>query len=432
MLKSKGIKLLKWLFVLSLIVVILLTLYDRFFSGPQWELEAVNATKSWTDSSGKNIIIAILDTGVNNDYNFSLIRGYNTQDHSSNTKDENGHGTLVAGLAAGNGPRYYGSAPLALVMPIKALDQNGVSESSRVAEGIIWAADHGANIINLSVGSPRYSKIVDYAVQYAVKNNVIVVAAAGDGGYRRLFYPAAFENVISVSSLDRNNQKLSFVNYDDNVDILAPGDSIERTIHNQKQVIEGTSASVPIVSGAIAQLLERNPALDIKQIKALLHKSLGKDKRLDIPALIRSAGSNSGYNRPAKQCKADAIDLINPQQDLVSLTNLHLLPDHNIKQNSQFVTISLITDYLRKITFNDALRITGDDKKRLTKKDLWRMIIDNTKLSENLSKKTEAEYKHIALGNQFVGFSGSQESGENLPATSSDLFHALIKVLDYE
>ena len=192
-----------------------------------------------------------------------------TYDHAGNGEvDPAGHGTHVAGIIAAhanNGVGIAGAAPGVKILPVRVLDASGSGSSSDVAEGIIWAADHGARVINLSLGGGP-SPGMQIAMQYALSKQVVTFAAAGnayqDGNLPT--YPAAYPEAIAVAAIDSNLQHADFSNTGSYVDLAAPGDLIWSTYgqgHSQYALMSGTSMATPYATATAALVLGENPNL---------------------------------------------------------------------------------------------------------------------------------------------------------------------------
>ncbi|MFQ5409969.1 MAG: S8 family serine peptidase, partial [Anaerolineales bacterium] len=181
-------------------------------------------------------------------------------------QDDNGHGTHVAGIAAAasnNGIGIAGVSWGARVMPVKVLSASGSGSYQDVASGIIWAADNGANVINLSLGGSSPSGVLENAVNYATNRGVLVVASAGNSGNSTPNYPAAYANAFAVAATDSSNNRASFSTFGGFVDIAAPGVSIYSTYFDDTYAsLSGTSMSAPHVSGAAALLYSYSQYLD--------------------------------------------------------------------------------------------------------------------------------------------------------------------------
>lgn len=224
---------------------------------------------------GNGVRVAIFDTGVNTTSgDIDLAGGVSFVDGVSSYTDDNGHGTKMASILSANlnGQGITGVAPNIDLYSVKVLDQNGVGRYSSVLNGVEWAIENNIQIIAMSFGGSEYSDILSDAINRAVNNNILVVAAVGNGGSNSIYYPAAFNDVISVGSSDSNNDLASFSNYGEGIDIVAPGTELsayglDGTLENT----QGTSASVQQVAGAAALLLGIDSGLTNGQIKFLLY-----------------------------------------------------------------------------------------------------------------------------------------------------------------
>jgi subtilisin family serine protease/uncharacterized membrane protein len=231
---------------------------DTYFAA-QWNMQKVRATEAWNvTTSNPNVIIAILDTGVDLDHPDlanKVISNINFS-NSTTTDDVYGHGTHVAGIAAAmtnNGIGVAGLGYSCNIMNVKVLGDNGAGTHSSIAAGIIWAADNGAKIINLSLGGGGSTQTLEDAVNYAWSKGVVVVAAAGNNGNSYKVYPAGYANCIAVAATDRNDVRPSWSNYGDWVDVAAPGAGIYSTILGDSYgYMAGTSMASPHVAGLAA------------------------------------------------------------------------------------------------------------------------------------------------------------------------------------
>ncbi len=256
---------------------------DPFYAS-QWALARLGAEQAWEISSDASnpIIIAIVDTGVDLDHPDlagKIVPGYNFVDNNNNPMDNNGHGTHVAGIAAAvanNGVGISGVSWSSKIMPIKALDDKGAGNDYLVAQGITWAVDNGANIVNLSFGGIQYSTVLKDAVDYAAQKGVVVIAAAGNeaGNGNPVFYPAALDNVVAVGATDSFDKHAAFSNYGSYIDISAPGVSVLSTIwDNRYGYMSGTSMAAPFVSGAASLILSLNPRMSRDQVEERIKQS---------------------------------------------------------------------------------------------------------------------------------------------------------------
>jgi subtilisin family serine protease len=181
------------------------------------------------------------------------------------------HGTSVASIIAGS----EGIAPMAELLVVRVLDDEGLGNSYQVAQGIVQAVDRGAKLINMSLGVYQDSAVLRQAVQYAQEHGVLMVAAAGNDGYGRMPYPAAYSAVLSVTAVDGNGQYALFPNQSKEIDFAAPGVGVLTANEDEGTVLfSGTSAAAPFVSGTLASLLSGEDALPPQQAVELLQRYL--------------------------------------------------------------------------------------------------------------------------------------------------------------
>lgn len=236
------------------------TLYSK-----QWNLAKINASAAWDVSQGGYGPIAIVDTGIDashSDLSGEIEPGYNFVNNSTDTSDDNGHGTSVAGIIAGITNNSNGVASIGFkgsLIPVKVLDSTGTGTYGDVASGIIYAADNGAKIINLSLGGSSPSQTLQSAVNYAEQKGVIVVAAAGNNGNSAAVYPADYPGVIAVSATDTNDNLASFSSYGSDIVASAPGVGIISTYNNGGYAtMSGTSMAAPEVAGLLGLALSHS------------------------------------------------------------------------------------------------------------------------------------------------------------------------------
>ena len=228
----------------------------------QWALERLGAATVWGEANGTGAVVAVVDTGVDAGHpdlaGQLTAAGVDYVDASGDGhSDPEGHGTHVAGIIAavrGNGIGVAGLAPNARIMPVRVLDATGSGWSSAIAKGIIYATDHGANVVNLSLGGPDADSATKTAVSYANSHGVIVVAAAGNQRQsgNQTNYPAAYPGVVAVASTGTSDASSWFSNTGSYVDIAAPGENILSTVPGSYQYMSGTSMATPFVTAAAA------------------------------------------------------------------------------------------------------------------------------------------------------------------------------------
>ncbi|MBX3191432.1 MAG: peptidase S8 [Labilithrix sp.] len=276
----------------------------------QWHMTRVGAERGWEYACGQGVTVAVVDTGIAcyDEQGFmkgtdlagtACVDGYNFVGKNKIAADDQGHGTHVAGTIAqttNNGIGVAGLAHCAKLMPVKVLSARGWGTMADVAEGIRWAADNGAQVINLSLGSSSKSGVVENAVKHAYKKGVVVVAAAGNSG-RSVGYPAAYDGVIAVSATDRNDAIAWFSSRGPQVAIGAPGVAVtQQTICEagknkceQWGVFNGTSMASPHVAGAAAILVGQG-VTDPDSVRAVLQSTASpkEDKNLFGAGILES------------------------------------------------------------------------------------------------------------------------------------------------
>jgi thermitase len=258
--------------------------------GDQWALTRVWAYQAWDVTRGSSsVVIAIVDTGVDLGHPdltsklTSTDTWYDFGNGDSDPRDTYGHGTHCAGIAAAASNNATGVAGLswhARIMPVKVFpDNSGSTTSYSVARGILHAANKGADIISLSLGSSSPSEVIREAINYAHNNSIIVVAAAGNSSSSSKNYPAAFDHVISVASTASNDRKSYFSNYGTWVDVSAPGSYILSTMPTYHVVLNdygysmsydelsGTSMATPYVAGLASLVVTNHPGWSPEQVE---------------------------------------------------------------------------------------------------------------------------------------------------------------------
>lgn len=246
-------------------------------------LSVTHTFEGWAYTTGSpDVVIAVLDTGLNlghPEFAGRIIPGYDFVNDDGEPLDDNGHGTHATGIigaAMNNGMGSVGVCPECRIMPVKVLNQNNAGTWSGVANGIIYAADHGARVINLSLGAAVSSQTLENAVDYAKAKGVLIVAAAGNMGVDRKFYPAALENVMAVSATDAQDRHWSLSNYGDYIDVAAPGYAIYSTYNDMNNYYQGytfmsgTSMASPFAAGLAGLLFSQHPTRTADEVKSLI------------------------------------------------------------------------------------------------------------------------------------------------------------------
>jgi serine protease len=264
----------------------------------QWNFKMVHAEKAWDITRGRNVVVAVIDTGVAfekddkcykaKDFaDTKFVKGYDFIHNDEHPNDDNGHGTHVAGTIAestNNGEGVAGLAPEAKIMPLKVLSAGGMGNAADIADAIRFAADHGAKVINMSLGSPFPSAIIHNACVYAHKKGCTIVAAAGNSGSEGVGYPAAWPECIAVSAVGPSGDLAPYSSWGKPVGIAAPGgdktqgDSagvLQNTVLQSADdyySFQGTSMASPHVAAAAALVISRG-VTDPAEVRAVLRKS---------------------------------------------------------------------------------------------------------------------------------------------------------------
>ncbi|WP_328774386.1 type VII secretion-associated serine protease mycosin [Streptomyces sp. NBC_00286] len=290
----------------------------------QWPLEAMRAKEAWQTTKGEGITVAVLDTGVDAqhpDLAGNVLAGKDMVGFGAGRGDRAWarHGTAMAGIIAGHGhgpgnaDGVMGIAPEAKILPVRVILEDGDSARGKarntrgnaLAEGIRWAADNGADVINLSLGDDSKSAhpeaTEDAAVQYALKKGAVVVASAGNGGEKgdHISYPAAYPGVIAATAVDKYGTRASFSTRRWYATVSAPGVDVVIADPDRKYYEGwGTSAASAFVSGAVALVRAAHPNLAPAQIKELL-----EDTARNAPSGGRDDSRGFGFVDPAAAIK---------------------------------------------------------------------------------------------------------------------------------
>ncbi|MEC1799566.1 S8 family serine peptidase [Bacillus mojavensis] len=312
----------------------------------QWNLEPIQVKQAWKEGlTGKNVKIAVIDSGISPHDDLSISGGYSAVSYTSSYKDDNGHGTHVAGIigAKHNGYGIDGVAPEAQIYAVKALDQNGSGDLQGLLKGIDWSIANGMDIVNMSLGTSSDSQILHDAMDKAYEKGVLLVAASGnDGNGKPVNYPAAYSSVVAVSATDQHNQLASFSTTGNEVEFSAPGTDITSTyLHQYYATGSGTSQATPHAAAMFALLKQRDPGNTNVQLRALMQKNIvdlgmtGRDQQFGYGLIqYKAQQADKAYAaaeqavKKAEQTKAQAD--IDKARKLVSQ-----LPDSNAKKALQ-------------------------------------------------------------------------------------------------
>lgn len=274
----------------------------------QWNFQMVGAEAAWKRSRGTGVVVAVIDTGVSGtssakgqacrDFgSTTFTAGYDFVNRDSDPYDDHGHGTHVAGTiaeATNNSEGVAGLAYGATIMPLKVLSASGSGTSADIADAIRWATDKGANVINMSLGSPFPDAVIRSACTYAFKKGVVIVAAAGNSGKQGVGYPAAYSECIAVSSVGPSGKLAGYSSWGKQVALAAPGgdiggysdrDESAGILQNTNLPVEyggqgdgyyafqGTSMASPHVAAAAALVMAQGIKDPVKVRKALIESA---------------------------------------------------------------------------------------------------------------------------------------------------------------
>lgn len=272
----------------------------------QWHLDnsvygGINMEEAWNISSGAGVTVAVVDTGIRKGTDLAstcFVSGRDFVNNDNNPTDDNGHGTHVAGTIAqstNNSLGVAGAAFNSCLMPLKVLDSQGSGGYANIANGIRFAADNGAKVINLSLGGTADSSTLKDAVAYAYEKGVIVVAACGNDNQPNCLYPAAYDDyVIAVGATRYDETKAPYSNYGPSLDLVAPGGDLSVDQNNDDYgdgvlqqtfqirgwritwgyyFFEGTSMATPHVAGAAALVLSNGNATTPDEVRTALQET---------------------------------------------------------------------------------------------------------------------------------------------------------------
>lgn len=280
----------------------------------QWALDRIDIERAWEVTEGSpNMIVAVVDTGIDYrhpDLQGKVLRGRDFINNDDDALDDNFHGTHCAGILAArrqNGG-IVGVSPGVTLLAVKVLSDRGAGTFAQVAAGIAYAAERGASIISLSLGSSIPSQAMDEAIRYARRKGSIVFAGAGNQGSEKPFYPAVNPDVIAVGATTREDRRARYSNMGSHLTVTAPGSDILSTILNGGYArVSGTSMATPHVAGVAALMKSINPRLDAEAVRRILTESA-----LDLGA----GGFDTEYGHGRLQA-SKAVRTVKPQQAVI-------------------------------------------------------------------------------------------------------------------
>ena len=360
---------------------------DLFYQD-QWALQAIDAPEAWKIEKGsRDVVIAIVDTGVNYNHEdlksriwtneeesdgngvdddgngyVDDIRGWDFADspylpsdvdhldRDNDPMDENGHGTHVAGVVAAVPDNSTGIAGVTWNCRIMALRGGGdFLEDDDLSAAIVYAADNGARVINMSWGGEDLSYIIRDAIEYAYSRGCVLVGAVGNDNRPSVIYPALHKHVIAVGATDKWDKKAYFSNYGPGVDIFAPGDRVFGTTLNGKYSDwSGTSMATPVVCGVAALMISKRPGLTSEEVNQILRYSADE---VDEP-LFAGVGRVNAAEALATASSPLIARITSPDSGAGADTSLTI---RGTAAGSHFLRFQL------EYSLTDVLRLTFDD-----------------------------------------------------------------------
>jgi len=332
-----------------------------------WGIERIFAPKVWETTTGNQVKVAVLDTGIDNSHtelSSAILSSYNFVNETADVTDGHGHGTHVAGtiVSVKNDTGYIGASYEAELMVGKVLADDGSGYLSDVVEGIDWARKNGAKIINLSLGTEYNSKLLEDAVNRAYSADVIVVAAAGNNYGGSLLYPAAYSSAISVGATDSQDKLASFSAI--GADLVAPGVSITSTLPGNKYAAwSGTSMAAPHISAAAALLIS-NGIMNVR------------DKLFENAVDLGISGKDSyyGYGLVNIEAAVNGKDILAP---LITI----LEPINNVTVSGKVLFKANVTDEsgIKSVSFK-----LGETQIKSFTTEPYEITYDSTKLENGM------------------------------------------------
>jgi subtilisin len=263
---------------------------------PKWDenhqiiplgVERIGARRVWERTTGKEVKVAVLDTGIDinhPDLKINVAEGINLVSPGVVPEDDHGHGTHIAGIiaAADNSSGVIGVSPAAQLYPVKVLNSRGEGTLTHILEGLQWCVDNGIQVINMSFGTDSHSVALEKAITVVHRAGIVMVAAAGnDGTNFSVDFPAAYHQTVAVGAVTSGDRLAWYSSRGSEITLVAPGDRVLSTIRGGRYGrLSGTSMATAHVTGAVALLLQMKPELEPWQVIKILTGSAEKLRRL--------------------------------------------------------------------------------------------------------------------------------------------------------
>jgi hypothetical protein len=387
------------------------------FKDPKADLQYMHdllKTESAQKLAGKHKVkIAVIDQGIDKNHpelKGKLLNSYNVI-NPMNQATPDYHGTHVAGIIAaekGNDVGGYGINPNVELISIDVIDRSWTTTDYTIAQAILEAVKRGAKVINMSLGSPMPSPILEDAVKEALSKNVIIVASAGNSGDDTRMYPASIEGVISVGSIN-NEKKLSyFSTYGPSVDLVAPGEDVYSTLYDYEKKstyynMSGTSMSAPVVTGVVSLLLSKYPDLTPQEVEFILEhtaEDLG-EKGFDVKYGYGLVNPIAALKYNIKNIpKYVKVELTNEELDKVA-KKIDPSPNYQVKE--YFTKPSKRHVYKLQVNEGDHIQITLNGAKQYDYKFNVYMDHDKDPFELQVNDVTEGKIEGKAIIAPFSG-----------------------------
>jgi type VII secretion-associated serine protease mycosin len=395
---------------------------DPLYTAPgQYYWSKIEANAALDISQGNGVVVAVLDSGVDllhPDLAGQLVTGTNIVSPGEDPQDDTGHGTMIAGIIAAktnNDVGVAGLAPQAKIMPVKIFDATGNTTDTNIINGITWAVNNGADVINMSFGSlDHINSAVRDTIEWAFDQGVILVAGAGNQNTFNNEYPAAYPQVISVGATDENDNRAAFSNYGSTISVVAPGVNIYSTTwmfnaipQNTYTLDSGTSFSCPEVAAAAALLKSRYPDITPGQAKYVIEKTArdvgdpGRDDQFGWGVLDMAASLNGA---PAVLATLpDAVD-IESNDSKSSATSIVVNTVYSGNFNSAADTDWYKLSFTQPSSFTLKMTTNATTDAIMAVQDSSGTVVTSTTLSSNGGATTNLQVNNLTPGDYYVVF----------------------------